>query len=260
MSCSASRHPRVSTFAKVAARIAITGGAVGWSASAGAHITLLNPPSWVVEDSLGNPQKEAPCGGENGSPTGIVSTYRAGSTIEVRWQEGVGHPGHFRIALANDRADLVDPVVVTTNGDGVTGVSLTAEIMDPPTYPVLLDGLFVRDVTRGPQEEPFVVQVELPPVACERCTLQVVQFMANHLPGYFYHHCAELRIVAADSDLPDSALGPSYPDAGFGEEDEDVASTRGSEGGCAVALNSRSSERWWLLLVLGLAATWRRRA
>ena len=27
-----------------------------------AHIQLLSPPSWTVEDGLGDPQKSAPCG------------------------------------------------------------------------------------------------------------------------------------------------------------------------------------------------------
>lgn len=202
---------------------------LAWSMSASAHLRLLTPASWIEEDSLGNPQKTAPCGGEaDGQTTGIISTYRASSTIEVSWQEGVAHPGHFRIALARERAELLDPPVTTTNGDGVTGVSLSAEIEDPPSYPVLQDGLFARTLVLEPRAEPFKVQLKLPDFTCERCTLQVVQFMAQHVPGYFYHHCADIRLIAADADIPDAELGPSTP------MPAPEPSTSADEGGCAL--------------------------
>ena len=91
------------------------------SGDAHAHIKLLQPASWAVEDDLGNPQKDGPCGGDGVEETGDVTTFRAGEEITVEWQETVGHPGHFRIAVATDRDDLFDPEVETTNGDGVSG-------------------------------------------------------------------------------------------------------------------------------------------
>ena len=46
----------------------------------------------------------------------------------------------------------------------------------------------------------FAADVALPNINCKKCTIQVVQFMAEHganNPGnYSYHHCAELQIVA----------------------------------------------------------------
>jgi len=256
-----SRQPPRRGLGRFIGAIGLSAFAFAWSGNASAHIVLMSPPSWVVEDSLGNPQKGAPCGGDDGLRTGIISTYRAGSTIEVKWQEAVGHPGHFRIALATNRADLIDPVVETTNGDGVTGVSLTAAVMDPPRYPVLMDGLFPRALAFAPEEEPFSVQVELPPVTCERCTLQVVQFMANHVPGYFYHHCADLRIVPADADLPDAALGPSpptVPEAGTVRPPPDPSAA--DEAGCALGVsNSRFPSSEGALLLVGLLTALRRR-
>jgi hypothetical protein len=233
---------------------------LAWSADASAHLQLMTPPSWIEEDSLGNPQKTAPCGGEGESErSGIISTYRASSTIEVSWQEGVGHPGHFRISLARDRAEFREPTVQTTNGDGVTGVSLSADIEDPPSYPVLQDGLFPRAMVLGPQAEPFKVQVKLPDFTCERCTLQVVQFMAQHLPGYFYHHCADIRLLAADADVPDSELGPSMPMPAVPDSSSSAAS---DEGGCALANPARSgldhSVPWLVAVAAGLLG--RRRA
>src|SRR5262245_33858305 len=90
-------------------------GLIGVAAPAGlahAHIKLLKPASWVVEDVLGNPQKNAPCGPAAGAAammTGIVTSYRAGEEISVEWTETIPHPGHFRIALVEDRAQLKDP-------------------------------------------------------------------------------------------------------------------------------------------------------
>ncbi|MEY2936067.1 MAG: hypothetical protein RL033_6816 [Pseudomonadota bacterium] len=225
------------------------------SAPAHAHFRLLNPPTWVEEDALGSPQKDAPCGGENGGvPTDVISTYRAGSTIQVTWQETVAHPGHFRIAVARDRSELVDPVVTTSNGNGTTGVSLTAEVATIPAYPVLVDGIFDRTSVAGPEEEPFKVEVTLPEFTCEKCTLQVVQFMANHLPGYFYHHCADVRLIAADAELPLGAGGSSTT----AEPSDDVA---GEEGGCSmIAGQGGSPLSAAALLLAGLAAALRRRS
>jgi MYXO-CTERM domain-containing protein len=186
----------------------------------------------------------APCGGEmDGEPTGVVTTYRVGSTIEVKWQEGVAHPGHFRIAVARDRSELEDAAVETTNGDGVTGVSLSAEIMSPPAYPVLLDGLFPRTVVFEPQAEPFSVQVELPQYTCEKCTLQVVQFMANHVPGYFYHHCADIRLVSADANVPLGASIPVPVMGGPAATSPGAASSADSDsgGGCSLVTGRAAS-------------------
>jgi hypothetical protein len=42
--------------------------------------------------------------------------------------------------------------------------------------------------------------VQLPNLNCRRCTLQVVEFMAEHgfnnPGGYTYHHCASVQITA----------------------------------------------------------------
>jgi hypothetical protein len=51
----------------------------------------------------------------------------------------------------------------------------------------------------------FETDVQIPNINCKKCTLQVVQFMAEHgnnnPGGYTYHHCAEIQITA-DSKKP----------------------------------------------------------
>jgi hypothetical protein len=229
------------------------------SGVAAAHITLLSPPSWVAEDYLGNPQKDAPCGGDSGMPTGSVSGYRAGSTITVEWQELVGHPGHFRIALAKSRDDLQDPYVTTSNGDGISGNSISAEIEDPPTYPVLLDGLFPRDMVDLPRAEPFSVDITLPMDTCERCTLQVIQFMADHVPNYFYHHCADLRIVGADEPIPVNPVITTSSN-GMSRAGSTAAPEGKTAGGCSLASPRESSTAGFaVLFLLALLPLFRRR-
>src|SRR6187402_2422236 len=80
--------------------------------SAQAHFKLLKPTSWVNEDDVGEPQKSPPCGAPSDATapkSGAVTTFRAGETITVEWQATIAHPGYFRIALAENRADLKDP-------------------------------------------------------------------------------------------------------------------------------------------------------
>jgi len=217
-------------------------GAIALSASsrADAHITLMSPDSWVVESSGGDPQKAEPCGGELGgagiTPTNMVTTYRVGQRVEVSWKETIGHPGHFRIAIASDRADLVDPPVVTENGDGVSGDSISAEIMNPVAYPVVLDGLFPRDAVGLPQAAPFEQEIVIPNMPGP-ATLQVIQFMAQHGPGYFYHHCADINIIAADAELPGAGTGGSAAEGvgGSASVGQAGSSNTGGTGGGAAA-------------------------
>ena len=181
-------------------------------ALAHAHFKLLQPASWLVEDERGDPQKAGPCGGTNtdyGKPSYSVTQAVGGSTLHVKVQETIYHPGHYRVALAvNSPAELpVDPKATTTDSDrGPRSVS--GEIQNPVQVPVLADGLFVHTAKT---DAPFETDVTLPNISCKRCTLQVIQFMEQHAvnnPGMFtYHHCAELQI-SADSKKPIDAAWP----------------------------------------------------
>jgi hypothetical protein len=168
------------------------------------HFRLLEPKSWVVENDLGNPQKPGPCGGTEGpgvTPTNAVTPVQGGQKLHIKLQEVVYHPGHYRIALAvNSWDDLpADPEVVTRDTDkGPRSVS--AKIQDPLKIPVLADGLWQHTAK---STEPFETDVRIPNINCPKCTLQIVQFMAEHAynnpGGYSYHHCAVLNIKADPS-------------------------------------------------------------
>jgi hypothetical protein len=171
---------------------------------ASAHFRLLEPQSWLVENSLGDPQKLGPCGGTTGNagtPSNIVNKVQGGQELHIKVQETVFHPGHYRIALAvNSRAELPpDPTANTRDSDRGPW-SVSAPIQNLPQIPVLADGLFAHT---SRQTDPWVTDVQMPNINCGHCTLQITQFMAEHGVnkdgGYYYHHCADLQITADPS-------------------------------------------------------------
>jgi len=172
-----------------------------------AHFTLVEPASWIVEtNALGDPQKLAPCGGTSqnaGTPTGALTEVMGGASLHIKLRETVFHPGHYRVALAvNARSELPADPEVTTRDTPNGPRSVSAKIMNPVAPPVLADGLFVH-TEKAPPDTFFETDVRLPNINCAKCTLQIVEFMAEHGHNpdgdYSYHHCADLRIRANPS-------------------------------------------------------------
>ena len=166
-----------------------------------AHFKLLEPASWIVESERGDPQKSAPCGAvPDAKPSEAITKVTGGSKLHLKVQETIYHPGHYRVALAvNSRGELpTDPLTVermTERGPQ----SVWAAIQSPPQVPVIADGLF-QHYTRPAAAQTFEGDIQLPNINCPKCTLQVIQFMADHgynqPGGYSYHHCADLAITA----------------------------------------------------------------
>jgi hypothetical protein len=166
-----------------------------------AHFKLLEPASWLIESERGDPQKAAPCGAAaDAKPSEAVTKVTGGSKLHLKVLETIYHPGHYRVALAvNSRTELpTDPLTVermTERGP----YSVWAAIQSPPQLPVLADGLF-QHYTRPASPQTWEADIQLPNITCPKCTLQVIQFMADHgynqPGGYSYHHCADLSITA----------------------------------------------------------------
>jgi len=171
-----------------------------------AHFKLLEPATWIVENERGDPQKAAPCGAvPDVKASDAVTKVTGGSKLHLKVLETIYHPGHYRVALAvNSRSELpVDPITVekmTERGPQ----SVWAAIQSPPQLPVIADGLF-QHYTRPASPQTWETDIQLPNITCAKCTLQVIQFMADHgynqPGGYSYHHCADLAITA-DSAKP----------------------------------------------------------
>jgi hypothetical protein len=141
--------------------------------------------------------------------------------IHLKVNETIFHPGHYRVALAvNSLAELPpDPTTIERTTDRGP-FSVWAAIQSPPQTPVIADGLFQHYVRPTPpaQGQPappltFETDVPLPNISCPKCTVQVLQFMANHAynqpGGYSYHHCAEIAITAD----PSKPLDKGWPSA-----------------------------------------------
>lgn len=181
----------------------------GASAPYTPHFRLLEPTSWIIENERGDPQKAGPCGGSNsdwGTPSYVVNEARGGSLLHLAVEETIYHPGHYRVALAVNSPLELPPDPETTTREGPRGpVSVSAVIDEDPEPPILVDGLWEHYERPAEGENVFETDIRLPNIDCEECTLQVVQWMAEHgynnPGGYTYHHCAKIRITS-DPSLP----------------------------------------------------------
>jgi uncharacterized protein (TIGR03382 family) len=189
------------------------------STSAYAHFKLNAPASMTVQDQYGSPQKSAPCGlsdsptsADQSTKTNAVTTVQTGSMLAIKINETIGHPGHFRVAIAQTMAGLpADPPVTAANGDPCDSTT----IMNPAVMPVLGDGLLPHTATLAGEQ---TMNVQLPAgFTCTNCVLQVIQYMGNHglnnPGGCFYHHCATVTIA---DNVPAVDGAPGGPDAGNG--------------------------------------------
>jgi MYXO-CTERM domain-containing protein len=244
--------------------------AAGWMATiflapmtANAHIYIdypdaayypgPSPTPWWNENSLGLPQKLGPCGDEDdvsdagGGPTGVVTPFAPGQVVTLQWTEVISHAGWFRIALAANRNDFVDPPVqVDSNGN-----SADAGIENPPLLPVLADGIYPHSIG-SPKTWPSY-SFTLPTTPCAKCTIQLIQVMLDHpsnldnLPdgatnpdGFLYHHCMDISIGAADGGGSGGGSdgGATPKDAGASGSSSGGAGASGSSSGGAGASGS----------------------
>ena len=171
-------------------------------AAAHAHFILEAPASWLQANRLGDPQKLGPCGGTSadpGTPTGVVTPVKGGEMLHVRVRETIYHPGFYRIALSVlDRKELPADPEDTVKDSPRGPISVSGKIDPKPKPPVIADGLWLHR-ERNPAQV-FETDIKIPNINCEKCSLQVIQFMEEHginKDGRFtYHHCADLKITA----------------------------------------------------------------
>jgi hypothetical protein len=162
------------------------------SAQLDAH-ARLDPTKDPKPRDDGSAHKAPPCG--TAAKTDDRTTFTAGETTTVHWEETINHPGYFRIAFSPDGATGFDDNVLKDNITDTQDGSVT--YTDPNTY------------------HKYSTEITLPNTPCEECSLQLIQWMtedpANPRP---YYSCADIKIVAAD-------------DAGDeGDEDDDETSDK----------------------------------
>jgi hypothetical protein len=190
------------------------------ASSAQAHIRLEEPLARHPITNFDTGIKSCPCGagGSNrtcdvardGSDparsTERVSRFEAGSTITLRFNEYVDHVGRYRVAFDPEGADMAD-----------FNANILEDIPDPA----------------GPGNEPWEIEVRLPNMTCNNCTLQLVQAMNNDPVNEVldpattssYYTCVDLELVApgtlGEDDGMDPAPTPTDP-AGMVDDMTDV--------------------------------------
>jgi hypothetical protein len=173
------------------------------AAPASAHFILMAPDSWIEANPLGDPQKAAPCGTSEvtaGKPTGKVTALKGGDMLHIKIKETIYHPGFYRVALSVlDRKELPADPIPTTKESPRGPISVSGKIESNPQPPVLADGLFLHH-DKPPADSFHETDIKLPNINCDKCTVQVIQFMEAHglnKEGEFtYHHCADVKITA----------------------------------------------------------------
>jgi len=207
-------------------------------ATASAHFNLVMPPS--ASGDTGGGKGAPPCGPDKtaGTPTAV----QGGHPLTISISETIQHTGFYRFALALSSPSELPPDNVVYSGPNLTGMILpitgpgnsgSAAVAATPVFPVLADGMYQHTGGSGTLALPRSSDPQtilLPNVTCASCTLQVIEFMQDHGPnpggGYFYHHCASLKITA------DPAL-PAFTPPGMGGSGGGGASGAAGVGGLA---------------------------
>lgn len=210
---------------------AVAGLTLSASAAAHAHFDLVEPAP--ADNSTGGGKGAPPCGPTTAS--NVINTdqdgkpLQGGHPLRIKISETVLHPGHYRLALGvNSRSEIpADPPVVVD----ASKISVSSAVQ-PAVFPILADGLFEH--TTGKVPITFMTTITLPNIKCTKCTLQVIEFMAQHSAndggGYFYHHCADLKFDP-DPALPDGGTTDASTDTGGGTPDGGGTAGKSGAGG-----------------------------
>jgi hypothetical protein len=164
----------------------LAAGAGTLAASAHAHIDLRVPVPREQGLSLGENAnlKIGPCGQVENGRSERVTVFAPGETIEVTWEETTNHRSYYRVAFDRDGDDAF-PVF--------PGPGIGAEGIDPRGLcPVDGEVVLAYELEDGAGGI-HTLRVSLPDVECERCTLQVVQYMFDRMRPYYFQ-CADLAL------------------------------------------------------------------
>jgi len=174
-----------------------------YPASASAHFSVDMSDTHVSRYGPGE-IKNAPCGRPDGTRSDNVYTYSPGETINVSWIEYVGHPGYYRIAFDNDGDDgFVNPASIIPAGRTCSAGEPNCgkdDFYNNDT--VLIDDFGRHD--DSPHGKRYSVDVKLPDVECDNCTLQIIQLMTEQGKAPYdpsaqdaddlYYQCIDLRL------------------------------------------------------------------
>ena len=149
-----------------------------------AHIMLSYPPA-RTPNAPGAPHYMSPCGDSpDPGPAKTRTVLSSGTTISVQWTETIDHPSHYRISFDADGQDAF--TVPLAYDDFYNGPA------------VLLD-----DIADPDPGAPKSVDVTLPNVACDECTLQLIQVRYDAPPytigpdsSDVHYQCADVVLIS----------------------------------------------------------------
>ncbi|MFZ5892211.1 MAG: SCE4755 family polysaccharide monooxygenase-like protein [Myxococcota bacterium] len=202
------------------------------SLAASAHVSLDSPKSRYYSGSQADQvkQKNGPCGVTNDSRTtnsSLITTFKPGQQITVKWRETIQHPGFFRIAFDSDGQDFTFPGS-STNGEGVT---------------ILAEKITDKSGSNGLE---YTHDITLPNVECSKCTLQLVQVMTTSPPPYedgngndLYFNCADIVLKADGGGSGGSSSGGAS--SGSGGSNSGGSNSGGKNSGGASGMSSGGS-------------------
>jgi hypothetical protein len=163
-----------------------------------------------------------------------VTVFEPGATVTVTWMETTNHRSYYRIAFDADGDDAFPTFVGT--GRGAEGID--------PSGPCPVDGQVILAYDMDDRFE-----VRLPDVECERCTLQVVQFMYDTSRPYYFQ-CADVALRrsrspddrALDADALDAGAGDAATPAAPSDAATAASSSPSAAPGCSSALATGDPE------------------
>src|SRR6187551_3776136 len=186
---------------RLASSVLVALAAVSGASTAMAHIDLLEPEARAhgtaargdTEIDVNSSLKNGPCGQVTTGRTERVATYAPGQRITVRVREENAHVSYLRVSLDLDGQEFPLRTQVPAEPE-------TREVAEAAEAALGGDGLLA--VVREDNDTPGFVHeldVTLPDVSCNNCTLQVLQFMYDDLAAPFYFQCADLVLTSGEA-------------------------------------------------------------
>ena len=190
---------------------------------AAAHIRITSPTPRSTTDL-----KDQHCGAA-GSARANVHTLAPGSVLHLVWDEYIVHPGWFRVSFQKN-GDIFEIPPISTGPSGTGAKSnYPTEDLTGKTDPTSGSQIIADRIVHGT----LSLDVTLPNVECNNCTLQLIQMMTDKPP--YSSDAASDDIYFACVDL---VLSASAPTGGGGAADAGAGADAGSaapSGGCSAA-------------------------
>lgn len=210
-------------------------GSLFWVSASAAHLDLLQPSPreqgrLSVFEVTNTNLKAGPCGQRDNGRTSNVNVYAPGETITIAWHEFVNHRSYYRIAFDRD-GDNDFPVFEAPGID--------SEGHDPREYCPVDGHVILAYELEDKQGGQYTMDVTLPDVECENCTLQVIQYMYGRGRARpYYFQCADLALRVPVESLDAGLVSVVPVDAGDGGLNTSDAEAVEDKAGLSVAASS----------------------